>query len=84
VKHHARQGGDLVPALPAAELRSLRREAEARYGEVHLLAAALQEHLDDLRIERDRLLTQVAALRDDARRDHAGWLHRGLKPNRQR
>jgi hypothetical protein len=60
----------------------LRADAERGYTEVHLLAAALQEHIEDLRHERDRLLSQVAAMRDDARRESAGWLQRGMKGNR--
>jgi hypothetical protein len=63
-------------------IRGLREEAERGYTETHLLAAALQEHIDDLRRERDRLLTQVAGLRDDLRRQNASWLERGLKKNR--
>ena len=66
----------------ALEARTLREEARARYGEVDLLVAALRDHINDLRIERDRLLTEVAHLRDDARRTGATWLSRGAKPNR--
>jgi hypothetical protein len=66
----------------AVEARMLRDEARARYGEVDLLVAALRDHVKDLRIERDRLLTEVAHLRDDARRTGATWLSRGVKPNR--
>jgi len=80
---HRRTGKELVTAGHAEEIRGLRGEAEARYSELHLLAAALQEHVDDLRIERDRLLSQVAALRDDVRRERAAWLARGLKGNRR-
>ncbi len=67
----------------AVEARMLRDEARARYGEVDLLVAALRDHVKDLRIERDRLLTEVARLRDDARRTSAAWLSRGAKPNRE-
>ncbi len=66
----------------AIEARTLREEAQARYGEVDLLVAALRDHIKDLRIERDRLLTEVARLRDDARRSGSSWLSRGAKPNR--
>jgi len=66
----------------AVEARALREEARSRYGEVDLLVAALRDHIADLQIERDRLLTEVARLRDDARRTGAGWLLRGAKPNR--
>ena len=66
----------------AVEARMLRDEARARVGEVDLLVAALRDHINDLRIERDRLLTEVAHLRDDARRTSAAWLSRGTKPNR--
>jgi hypothetical protein len=75
---HSRPGRSLVPA----EAKVLRGETERRYNELRLLAAALQEHIDDLRIERDRLLSQVAVLRDDARRERAAWLDRGMKANR--
>lgn len=66
----------------ALEARVLREEAQARYTEVDLLVAALRDHIKDLRLERDRLLTEVAHLRDDARRNSAAWLWRGAKENR--
>jgi hypothetical protein len=66
----------------AIEVASLRSAAEAGYSEVDLLVAALREHIQDLRQERDRLLAEVAHLRDDARRSNAGWLWRGSKENR--
>lgn len=66
----------------ALEARVLREEAQARYTEVDLLVAALRDHIKDLRFERDRLLTEVAHLRDDARRNSAAWLWRGAKENR--
>lgn len=68
----------------AYEARQLREQATARYSEVDLLVAALREHIQDLRIERDRLLSEVARLRDDARRGASAWLGRGSKPNRER
>jgi hypothetical protein len=82
MKRHA-GSRQLIPAGRLADdARALRSDAERRYSELHLLAAALQDHIDDLRKERDRLLSEVARLRDDARRERAGWLHRGMKANR--
>lgn len=75
------RGRELVPAgepLAVAAAR-LRAEAAARYTEVDLLVAALHEHIEDLRTERDALLRQVARLRDDARRERAAWLARGMR-----
>ena len=66
----------------AAEAESLRAAALARVTEVDLLVAALQDHVRDLQIERDRLLSQVSQLRDEVRRERAGWLQRGMKGNR--
>lgn len=66
----------------ALEARMLREEAQARYSEVDLLVAALRDHIKDLRQERDRLLSEVARLRDGARRHSAAWLLRGSKGNR--
>lgn len=68
----------------AAEAAALRAQAEARYSEVHLLVAALQDHVRDLRIERDRLLTENARLREASRRQHASWMWRGLKSQQAR
>ncbi len=66
-----------------AEAAALRREAETRVTEVHLLVAALQEHIQDLRVERDRLLDEVAFLRQEVGRAEArGFFQRGLKLNR--
>jgi len=67
----------------AMEARMLRDEARARYGEVDLLVAALRDHIKDLRVERDRLLSEVARLRDDARRTGSLWFSRGAKANRK-
>ena len=72
----------LAPVDAAIEAASLRAEAETRYGEVDLLVAALREHIEDLRLERDRLLRDVSRMRDDLRRERAGWLERGMKPSR--
>lgn len=66
-------------ALVAARLRA---DATARYAEVDLLVAALRDHIRDLQAERDALLRQVSQLRDEARRQRAHWLGRGLKPPR--
>lgn len=66
----------------AAEAGKLREAALARVTEVDLLVAALQDHVRDLQIERDRLLSQVSQLRDEVRRERAGWLQRGMKANR--
>ncbi|MGD9935011.1 MAG: hypothetical protein AB7T37_15040 [Dehalococcoidia bacterium] len=66
----------------AAEAESLRATALARVTEVDLLVAALQDHVRDLQIERDRLLSQVSQLRDEVRRERAVWLQRGMKGNR--
>ncbi len=65
-----------------SELARLREDAAARYTELHLLVAALQENLHDLRVERDDLRAEIDVLRDQARREGAGWLWRGVKPNR--
>ena len=79
----------LVLSLPsqrrdvASEAAALRREAETRVTEVHLLVAALQEHIQDLRLERDRLRDEVAFLRSEVGRAEArGFFQRGLKLNR--
>ena len=72
----------IVPAKAAIEAARLRAEAELRYGEVDLLVAALRDHIRDLRVERDSLLSDLARLRDDLRRERATWLNRGMKPTR--
>ena len=79
----------LTPSPPgragiALEAARLRAEAELRYGEADLLVAALRDHIRDLRHERDLLLSEVARLRDDARRTRSPWLERGMKGNRER
>ena len=61
------------------ELRRLREEASARYSEVDLLVAALQDHIRDLQAERDALRAQLMAAAEDARRESAAWLWRGSK-----
>ncbi|MFN0094229.1 MAG: hypothetical protein ACKVVT_05550 [Dehalococcoidia bacterium] len=60
----------------------MREFATRRYTEVDLLVVAMRDHIADLQIERDRLLSEVARLRDDSRRERASWLARGTKPNR--
>ncbi len=69
-------------ANAAIEAAGLRADAELRYGEVDLLVAALRDHAQDLRHERDVLLSEVARLRDDVRKARSPWLERGLKGNR--
>jgi hypothetical protein len=66
----------------AREADGLREAAVRRYTETDLLVAALHEHIEDLRRERDELLTQLARMRDDRRRVTATWLWRGVKANR--
>ncbi len=61
------------------EIRQLRAEAQARVGEVDLLVAALQDHIKDLRAERDWLRSELARTRSAQEVAAAGWLHRGLK-----
>ncbi|MCC7364627.1 MAG: hypothetical protein IT303_09660 [Dehalococcoidia bacterium] len=67
---------------PAEELHRLREAAERRYTEVDLHVAALKEHIRDLQVEREALLAEVGRLREEAARDDATWLWRGLKPPR--
>jgi hypothetical protein len=75
----------LSPALSqgcgdvGTEIRRLRAEAQARVGEVDLLVAALQDHIKDLRAERDWLRAELARARSAQEIAAAGWLHRGLK-----
>lgn len=64
------------------DLRRLREDAERSYGEVDLVIAALRDNLRDLRIERDRLESEVLRLEDDLRRANTAWLARGTKANR--
>jgi hypothetical protein len=66
----------------SAQARELRREAESRLTEVHLLVAALQEHIADLRLERDRLAAENANLREQVRLRDTAWMLRGVKQNR--
>lgn len=61
------------------EIRRLRAEAQARVGEVDLLVAALQDHIKDLRAERDWLRAELAHTRSAQEIAAASWLHRGLK-----
>lgn len=45
------------------EVLRLRRDAERRYTEMDLLVAALNDHIADLRGERDRLIAELARIR---------------------
>jgi hypothetical protein len=64
------------------EVGRLRREAAERYTEVDLLVAAMREHIDDLRRERDRLIVELERSRATLRRYESPWLERGQKPPR--
>ncbi len=64
------------------ELGRLREEATQRYTEVDLLVAAMREHIEDLRRERDALLAELERSRDELRRHETPWLERGQKPPR--
>lgn len=76
----------LVPASRrhdvAVEAGRLRREAERRYSEADLLVAALREHIDDLRSERDRLLAENDALRAQLEHSEASSMWGRFKPPR--
>lgn len=68
------------------EVKELRAGALARYTEVDLLVAALREHIEDLRSERDYLRQELARLQhrlataeEAARIANTGWLVRGIK-----
>lgn len=63
----------------ADEIGRLRRDAAARYTELDLLVAAMREHIEDLRKERDRLLARLDRMQDELRRREARWLERGQK-----
>lgn len=69
-----------------AEILRLRRDAERRYTEMDLLVAALNEHISDLRAERDRLLADLERTREELREVkqeteflRADWFVRGTK-----
>lgn len=71
------------------ELARIRRDAERRYSEMDLLVAALNEHIADLRQERNHLLEDVARSRRDAdtlraelERMRSTWLVGRSKKNR--
>lgn len=64
------------------EIEALRAAAKARYSETDLVVAALRDHITDLQHERDRLLTELARLRDDLRRERSAWLWRGTRRQR--
>ena len=73
----------------AGEARLIREQAAARYAEVDLLVAALREHVDDLRGERDRLVAEnhqlrdaLAAARAESAAAGARWLVSRQKPPR--
>lgn len=63
-----------------AELEALRAAVRARYSEADLVVAALKEHVRDLQLERKRLATELADLRETRRREQTAWLWRGAKP----
>jgi hypothetical protein len=67
----------------AGEIGRLRRDASARYSELDLLVAAMREHIEDLRRERDRLLARLDGIEDQLRRKDARWLERGQKGPRR-
>lgn len=62
------------------EVRQLRAEAQARYGEVDLLVAALRDHIRDLQAERDALRAELARAAEASRLDASRWLWRGTRP----
>ena len=73
------------------KLRRIRRDAERRYTEMDLLVAALNEHIGDLRKERDRLIDDLDRSRAEAERLRievealrGGWFMRGTKGPRVR
>lgn len=66
----------------AGEARRLREDAQARYGEVDLLVAALRDHVRDLQIERDRLRAELESVKGQAQLESATWMWRGMKPGR--
>ncbi len=90
----SRRGFAVVPASTpqeiAVELRQVREEAITRHSEVDLLVAALREHIDDLRFERDRLLEENAHLASELESARLGeaaagsrWLVARQKPNQR-
>ncbi len=88
---HRRHSGSSPVARPslAQDVREVRDAAVARYTEVDLLVAALQEHILDLRHERNRLLEENERLRaelDTVRASEAAsgarWLISRQRPNR--
>lgn len=81
-KHEAAPRHGLAPSKRhevAAELRVVREEAQRRYHETDLLVAALRDHVHDLQAERDRLRSELEALRNAERLTSANWLWRGTK-----
>lgn len=71
-----------APADLSAELDAVRREAVARVTEMDLLVAALRDHIRDLQRERDALRGELARIRRQRLLEAAGWLPRGLRPQR--
>jgi hypothetical protein len=71
-----------APADLSAELDAVRREAVARVTEMDLLVAALRDHIRDLQRERDALRAELARIRRQRLLEAAGWLPRGLRPQR--
>ncbi|MBI5948824.1 MAG: hypothetical protein HY875_11865 [Chloroflexi bacterium] len=66
-----------------AEIARVRSEARARVTEADLLVAALRDHVKDLRQERDRLLAELQAMREERRIERAAlFIARGSKGQR--
>jgi F0F1-type ATP synthase membrane subunit b/b' len=68
------------------EIARLRQDAERRYTEMDLLVAALNDHIADLRAERDRLVddlrrarAELDALREESSLLREAWFLRGHK-----
>jgi len=77
----------LVVLPPGEDLRGeiarLRTEARARVTEADLLVAALRDHVKDLRRERDWLLAELQAMREERRIERATlFIARGSKGQR--
>ncbi len=66
-----------------AEIARVRTEARARVTEADLLVAALRDHIKDLRRERDYLLAELHAMREERRLERATlFIARGSKGQR--
>ncbi len=77
----------LVVVPPGDDLRTeiarLRTEARARVTEADLLVAALRDHIKDLRQERDWMLAELQAMREERRIERATlFIARGSKGQR--